>query len=77
MQEEHYDGLVSPVRPFLEKAAEDALNDPYVESVKVFKKGSEAHEKAKLDWSRLTKNQKRRLRQRIKKRVQLAEKEKV
>jgi len=68
MQEQHNDGLVSPVMPFSEKAAEDALNDPHVESVEVFKEGSKAHEKAKLDWSRLTKNQKRRIRQRLKKR---------
>ena len=67
MQELHEDGLVNPVTPFSEKAAEDALNDPHVESVNVFKEGSKAHEKAKLDWSRLTKNQKRRIRQRLKK----------
>jgi len=68
MQERYDDGLVSPVRPFSEKAAEKALSDPHVESVNVFKEGSKAHEKAKQGYSRLTKNQKRRVRQRIKKR---------
>jgi len=68
MQEQHDDGLVSPVTPFLKKVMEMALNDPHVESVEVFKEGSKAHEKAKQNWSRLTKNQKRRIRQRLKKR---------
>ena len=68
MQELHEDGLVSPVGPFHKKMMEMALDDPHVESVKVFKDGSKAHEKAKQDWSRLTKNQKRRIRQRLKKR---------
>ena len=68
MQEEHRDGLVSPVKDFFHEDLLRALDDANVEKVTVFKKDSEAHENALKSYSQMTANQKRRMRRRLAKR---------
>ena len=70
MQEEHFDGLVSPVKEIdlFGEEMRKALDDGNVESVKVFKVPSQAQRDAIKAWSDMSPNQKRTMRRRLKKR---------
>ena len=68
MQEEHRDGLVSKPEDYDEQRMYLSLQDSMVKQVKVFQKNSAAYDEAQRGWSRMSRNQKRRIRRRLVKR---------
>ena len=67
MQEQYRDGSVGPVKPFDLDEMRKALNDPEVDSVKVISKKDQI-DKARLKYNEQSRNRKRNIRKRLKKR---------
>lgn len=65
MQEHYRDGTVGPVVPFDLSKMQKALCDDSVEEVKVFRRGSGTEKQAQIEWNKLSRNQKRRIRRRL------------